>query len=640
MDRIDFSRRSFLLSGAAFSSTLFASSFYSEFDANSVNAAETSGNHIPAADLSKIGLDAFSDEELDLPYYVAHFSKIANSVIMEGKDRGFISIPVWRSAKDNKPYNARIMENILSLAFFYVSSRPWNPYYDDPRLRERLETALIFWCDSCKGGKFREYSETGYNLAATAFSTKFMGETLALLSAGKPKVDQELFERVKRTTRNAILTVFSDPELLKHGKIFSNQFTNAYAGGLAFAAIFKDEDVRKRTEETVYAHAADFQSPIGYFYEKNGPDWSYNLGTHHSNLRMCWFYSKGTSLGKHFLEEERQYVDWLSYNAVLEPNDQLFVLNKEVETRQNMGAWPGYTVSKNGNHSTILLESGGVAAAFLPTVSDHTVWQKKTREQLRKNWPQVDVMPEGVFTAFSPYRFLHRRDNVPIPTDEQKADAINELPYRKRNRFTQQRTDPRKKAIFTFIRRPGYYLIFNSGEKVSPQQRLGIGLIWTEKYGAILQSQREEEQIWGTQPEKKKSVIESNSLPADFFSAEKILELNIGIQELPSESFSIRYSLGKKAEKQLLFSDHAINITVIQPGKFTEYLPILIRSEEAVRQEERILLIEKDGMEIRVESQSASLGTLLKKPVQVGEKSLYVLPIEATNRLEYSFTFK
>ncbi len=46
--------------------------------------------------------------------------------------KGFINISVWRAPVDNKPYNARIMENILSLAYFYCTNRPWNVYYAPP----------------------------------------------------------------------------------------------------------------------------------------------------------------------------------------------------------------------------------------------------------------------------------------------------------------------------------------------------------------------------------------------------------------------------------------------------------------------------------------------------------------------------
>ena len=48
--------------------------------------------------------------------------------------------------------------------------------------------------------------------------------------------------------------------------------------------------------------------------------------------------------------------------------------------------------------------------------------------------------------------------------------------------------DTRKAAVFTFVRRPGYYVAFNAGERIHEQQRYGLGLVWTPALGAVLQS--------------------------------------------------------------------------------------------------------------------------------------------------------
>ena len=80
--------------------------------------ASSSWPQVPPVDWSKLKPEDFSDDELDLPYYLGNFHKLANSVVETGENRGFMDLSVWRSPQDNKPYNARIMENILSLAFF------------------------------------------------------------------------------------------------------------------------------------------------------------------------------------------------------------------------------------------------------------------------------------------------------------------------------------------------------------------------------------------------------------------------------------------------------------------------------------------------------------------------------------------
>ncbi len=51
---------------------------------------------VPDIDLSKFKPADFTDEELDIPYYLKHFHTFANSVTETGPDKGFINIPVWR----------------------------------------------------------------------------------------------------------------------------------------------------------------------------------------------------------------------------------------------------------------------------------------------------------------------------------------------------------------------------------------------------------------------------------------------------------------------------------------------------------------------------------------------------------------
>ena len=137
------------------------------------SAVQAAFRPLPAFDAASVKPSMFGDSELDLPYYLVHFERFANSVVEDGPTRGFIHIPVWRNEKDNQPHNARIMENILSLAYFYCTKRPWNVYYGAPGLRDRLEAALAFWVNSqAPTGAFSEYKPQGWNLAATAFATK------------------------------------------------------------------------------------------------------------------------------------------------------------------------------------------------------------------------------------------------------------------------------------------------------------------------------------------------------------------------------------------------------------------------------------------------------------------------------------
>src|SRR5829696_8690061 len=117
------------------------------FSGASVNSAKCqSWPLVPDIDLATLKPSDFRDDELDLPYYLKHFHTVANSVVESGPDKGFINISVWRNKEGNQTYNARIMESILSLVYFYTRNRPWNIYYGSPSVKLRLEAALDFWC--------------------------------------------------------------------------------------------------------------------------------------------------------------------------------------------------------------------------------------------------------------------------------------------------------------------------------------------------------------------------------------------------------------------------------------------------------------------------------------------------------------
>src|SRR5947207_10645624 len=50
-------------------------------------AAADAWPKVPAVDWSTIKLDDFSDDELDLPYFLHHFHTVANAVVESGSNR-------------------------------------------------------------------------------------------------------------------------------------------------------------------------------------------------------------------------------------------------------------------------------------------------------------------------------------------------------------------------------------------------------------------------------------------------------------------------------------------------------------------------------------------------------------------------
>lgn len=587
---------------------------------------------VPDIDLSKYKPADFTDEELDLPYYLKHFHTFANSVVETGPDKGFINIHVWRGVKDNKPYNARIMENILSLAWFYCTNRTWNIYYASPALRPRLEAALAFWCHSqYTDGRFSEYGPQQWNLPATAFSTKFMGETLRLLKSGPP-IDAEILKSTIETDRKAIMAVLTIDDLYKHGKDYSNQYTNVWAGALAYLSLYPDAEISSRLPERIKQSANDFQSPAGFFYEAGGTDFGYNFNTHHSNLWMAYNYSRHTPLANNFIEEEKRFYDWISYNVVPEKGSIYFTINRPVEMRQKATTTASYFTNS----------PLGEAVPGIRAFNMNTEEKKKAiadaRKNLEQNWPTVQPMAIGEFSTFSPYAFLHRKHYQWYPTPQQKEAAIKNLPYIKSNRFIHQKMDSRNPTVFTYVRQPGYYACFNSGPQLKPQQRYGIGLLWHPKAGPFLQSQTDtDDAAWGTKPQGGK-LYEADTLDALFTINNKTVTPTPGSHDLPNGTLTVNYSLDATGKKIVVFKEKAIEVSIQLAGAFTEYIPLLLGPTDAIdiSTPGKALLKKQDGT-ITILFDEAAKASVKKTNMKVGKQQVTSLIIESNDRLKYSF---
>lgn len=506
---------------------------------------------VPPIDPSRIHPSDFDDSDLDMPYALVHFARVANSIQLDGPHRGWISLSVWRGLSNNHWYDARVMENILSLAWFYTTPKPWNPYRGNTELRTRLELALEFWCSiQNDDGRFSEYGPQQWNLAATSFAVKFISEALRLLKSGPP-ISPALHQRAIDCCRKALRAVLFDPDLYAHGRSYTNQYTNIFAGGAAFLALYPDAELLAQLRKRLEASPTELQSPCGYMYEKDGPDLGYTLNTHHENLQMAYNYWRGTPMGEALVEEENRFGNWLSYNALPEPGQDFFVLNRGIETRQKHAI---YT-----HIDTPLAERCTMMRAFATPPELRAKQIQQAREDLEKNWPRVAPLEVGKFEAFGPYRFLQRSNYNWHPTEEQIAEAKKLVRPLAETSFVEQMKDTRKPIEFTYVRRPGYYAAFAATpEPITAQQRLGLTFVWTPANGVLLQSQTAgRETAWGT------SAGEDLPIEANGMSAE------------PGDGGAVvRYPLTGGGEKRIEFAADRIRVTVERQGEIVERVPV------------------------------------------------------------------
>jgi hypothetical protein len=585
------------------------------------------------ADLGRLTPAAFRDDEVDLPFYLANFHRIANSVALEGPKKGFIDIPVWRNATDNQPHNARIMENILSLAYFYCTDRPWNPYRGDPALRARLEAALDFWVRSQNDdGRFSEYAPKRWGLAPTAFATKFMGEALRLLKNGPP-IDSALHRRAIEADRKAIMAVFTRSDLAEHGRSYTNQFSNAFAGALAYLALYPDPAMERALRDQVALADRDHQSVVGFFYEAGGPDWGYNLNTHVSNFHMAWHYTHGTPLGRMFSEPMRKWFEWFAYNAVPEPGSDSLTLNRGVETRQHWAAIADAGPNRTGNPIAEVVP----AARVLGPTKEGLTWERAAmRAKLVREWPRVDTLQLGSFSTFSPYAFLHRSQIAWNPTDRTMQAARAVMRPVVQARFTHQRVDTRLPTVFSFVRRPAYYATFTTGPKVTAQQRYGLGLLWLPGTGSVLQSQTGATgTAWGTRRPDTALVYEAADLPASFRVAQQTITTSPGNRDLPAGDLRVEYRLGVAGTKEVVFRDDGVHVAVNHAGSFTEQLPFLVLPTDDVTSSAGALELRRRTSRVTVRWRPASNAIVERTQERAGKYQVLGVAIPAAGNLRY-----
>ena len=568
-----------------------------------------------------------------LAYFLGHFHQLANAVRDEEPNKGFIDIVVWRPANENIPINGRIMDNILSMAWMYTKDKPWNPYYGDEATRLRLEQAIRFWSTlQDERGQFStEYGRMGI----TMFTTKFMGETLLLLSDGPP-IDPEVFELAREATRKALLFSFNDDESWEQGLVFSNQYGNLFAGALAYLELFDDPEVAHDLKRQMLK-MHEFQSAAGYLYEGEGPDWGYYFGTHHTNLQTAWEYGRDkivddVDLGELIRQEYELSTDWLSYNAV--PDGDLFYLNRAMETR-----------TSRMNHfrrlEIPLSEVVPLARAFHVTLEEYEDQLAASHETLVSEWGSPPALDQ-----YRPYDFQFRNHKRWYPTQQQRDEALTQLPYMASDRFNHQRMDDNATSTYTYIRRPGYYAVFNSGPILRNRQRMGLSLIWHPVAGLVFQSQSGGTgDSWGTRLLGDNLLVESGRIdPALFEINGELIPSEPGIRDLPDGRMKITYGghLPRFIDKSLTFNENNIAVSlkfVDTSQRFAEQIPLMLDQKDRLTIQDNEVVFTRDDEVVFVISFTGAEQIFLSGGQQEGHLRRYWVTATGTGNMDYTIQF-
>lgn len=197
---------------------------------------------------------------------------------------------------------SRFQEGVCSLALLYCNQFEGNYLFKNEKILSWILAGMDYWTEiQYKDGSFDEAYPYEHSLAATSFTSFYLGEAFLLLS---DKIPDELRKKLIDAFRRAGDWLYRNDE--RHG-ILSNHLAAAAASLYNIYLITNEEKFRDRCDyflKRIYNH----QSEEGWFEEYGGADPGYQ--THCTFfLARIWQHTKDREL---FNRLERS-VEFLSY---------------------------------------------------------------------------------------------------------------------------------------------------------------------------------------------------------------------------------------------------------------------------------------------------------------------------------------
>ena len=340
------------------------------------------------------------------------------------------------------------------------------------------------------------------------------------------------------------------------------------------------------------------------------------------------------------VKKTKDWYIWFSYNAVKEPENPCFYLNRGIETRQQLGYY------LNAEVKDPALQRWVPQAEFVPETHafemSKTEYEKsigkKYREML-ENYPHVAPLELGEFNAFSPYAFLHHNMKLWHPGDVQKKQAIEKLPYLENNNFVHLRHDGRSNSSVLFVRKPTYYATFNFGNIITEQQRYGLGLIWNSEMGTIFQSQsRTDIAAFGTKTAGDNLVAEADNLFPELKQQYKTIQIGEGNIDLDTKPVELVYGL-KNGKKIVVFEEDRIVVKIQNTGNFTEVLPLLVSPYDKFTVLKNQVTVQNERGKCTILLKNANAAESVLFETDLYQKNCKVVNVSASDFLTYEIMF-
>jgi hypothetical protein len=615
---------------------------------------------VAALDPGTIDLGDFTGLEQQIAPYLANLARLANSVNDDSAtNHGFITCGCWRPGQG--PNDARVMENVLTLAYFYTADRPWNPYYRDQSLRARLEAALRFMLGTQNAdGSFPQGGGDVHSRAATGFALELYAFMLEMFDADGT-VEASLVTSLTEAMRAAARWFLEDQEVWgPRGSQFANQVAGGLVGISRLLGRLDDAALRVRFQQRLADHERIAQSEAG-FYRDGTVAHRYSLEVHSEDL-VGW----GDPATRATIDRmQAGYLDWAQYNLLYDERLDGYAINTAADSRHR--GW---------NHADELpIGSNDLWGSVIPQARAYAA----TREEVQRRraafaeagWAasvEPLIAPTWAYLDPSIIRDVALKQEYHPPAAERR-EAIGTLrPYAGAT-YTEYRADSVTGQRFVFAKRPAYVVGMGFGEHVNTQygfwdnQRFGLGYLYDPRLGVVIQGQNapgpgaprtrpaEAELSWGT------SWVAADGVHVDAYDQPVPAFLRDGSPIDPatvsgSDALEIRYvAAGSPVTKSVTLGDR-LKVRVESSGEFFERIPLVLDPDDTVQwigggevevgsraTAENVsgVVVNRDGRSVEIRWTGAGGATLWPSafPVAGGDRTLQVLDVTATGRLEY-----
>jgi hypothetical protein len=431
----------------------------------------------------------FTPDEQVYAGFLAILAPMANA--MDDSDtasRGFLGGGWWRDP--NNASNARVQEHVATLSWFYANSKPWNPYYLNSALLNRLDAAIGHYLALQQSdGSFPEYSSTEHSLSATSFGLGYLAKTLRNLTRANALPARR--DQIKSALTRGMDWLLN-PGLGSWGNGAQTAWANQISGGLAGSAtaLWLNDDATRRNalNNRLSYFASHGQSSAGFYYEFDGQDVGYNFEVMMPEMAEIYIRTQNGSI----LGMAQRWADWYGYIALHEPDGSGMVnytaASSRTEIRYHDNVMPEPDKAGFGAQ---LAKSVPKLAAFYTSSED--------RAAARAAWAAAGgpapALGKGAPTQ--PREADQRFMGDYWPSQAAKNAAIASLPYLSSTEWAEVRRDNlvpvAKKQQYLFVRRPKYYFGAFYGTRptvVSGGVSSGPGFLWHPSAGIVVHGGR------------------------------------------------------------------------------------------------------------------------------------------------------